>query len=182
MFDRPGYHCNLLTKKPPDDGSKFPISYIYSFKSTKNNLKYIIIADYHDNDIFAIKFFPRNHKFNKNKYKIITNDGDVINILKTCVDLMILLFNKYPSVSFCFMGEPIYDEISKKQENHNYNTRYRIYSNMISRLISVDKFEHIAFNDLSGYFLINKRHNDISKYEDIVKTMFFDMYPDLISF
>lgn len=96
-FDVPGYPLNFIQKEPCRDASAHEFTYIYKFFSPVTGYNYVIRADYHQEDVFAIKFYAQPHKHSDLKYSKITNRGDVPNILVSCLSLVpILLANVNP--------------------------------------------------------------------------------------
>ncbi|MGN6530349.1 MAG: hypothetical protein ACTHK0_01170, partial [Ginsengibacter sp.] len=58
-------------------------SFIYKFYSPVTKYFYILHADYHEGDFFAVKFYCKKDRHSDFKYSKIINKGDVGNILMT---------------------------------------------------------------------------------------------------
>lgn len=96
------------------------------------------------------------HRKSDYKYSLITNRGDVGNLLVTCLKCVPLLLEKYPSASFGFVGSRTYDKISRKMEGYSNTQRFKIYRAFVLKKIGTDLFQHFEYDEVSGYLLINQ--------------------------
>jgi len=103
-FDYTGYELKFIQRKKIKDDPDHLFSYIYKFFSPITKLNYVLTAELHDNDFFAIKFYPKCFKKTDKKYSLITNKGDVGNIVITCLKIIPILLNDNPRASFGFVG------------------------------------------------------------------------------
>lgn len=181
MFESAGYELKFIQKQRIRDNSAHLYSFIYKFNSPVTKIQYILKADYHQNNIFAIKFYAKKDRKSDNKYSKITNKGDVQNILLTCLTILPILLKDYPDASFCFIGSPSIDKKSNRIENFSNNQRFRIYRDFVSRLIGEQTFAHFEYKSISGYSLINRKNKDLEQYEKTIREMFCNTYNDLIS-
>lgn len=176
-----GYELIFIQKQPVNDESSHQKSYIYKFFSPKTRLHYVLTADYHDNDFFAIKFYAKKDKRSDNKYSKVVNKGDVGNILVTCAKVVPILLSKYPKASFGFIGSRTIDFYSNKVENYIRNQRYRLYTYHVPQMIGLKSFEHIAYENASSYVLLNRNNNDLKLLEVQIKKMIVETYPDILN-
>jgi hypothetical protein len=166
-----------LFKKEPVKTAARLFSFIYKFYSPVTKYFYILHADYHEGDFFAVKFYCKKDRHSDFKYSKIINKGDVGNILMTCVKVIPLLLNDYPEASFGFIGSRTVDEISRKVESFINNQRFRIYRQLIPLKFGQKTFAH--FEQISGYLLINRRCDDIKRKEKELIRMLAATYNNL---
>lgn len=142
---------------------------------------YIVRADYHSDNVFAIKFYVKQHRKSDHKYSKITNKGDVGNILITCLKVVSLLLSDYPTASFGFIGARTLDKESDTVEGYRKTQRFNVYSYVVKEKIGSETFEHIEYEAISGYLLINKSGNpNLSEYEQSVIAMFSTTYISIL--
>ena len=171
-FDYDGYQLKFIQKKACKDGSAHLFSLIYKFYSPVTKYYYILHADYHKGDFFAIKFYCKKDRHSEFKYSKIINRGDVGNILMTCVKVIPILLKDYPTASFGFIGSRSIDELSQKVEPYINNQRFRIYSNLIFLKFGEKTFAHFSYVQFSGYLLVNRQNGDIKiKEKEFVKML-----------
>ena len=174
-----GYALKFIQKQKTNDESDHQFTLIYKFKSTKNKWNYIIRAEYHTGDIFAVKFYAQQHSKSDLKYSKITNKYDVLDILVTIAKLIPELLPQYPTASFGFAGARTIDEKSKKVEGYEKNQRFRVYRKVVVELIGDKTFTHYEYEKISGYLLINNANQNIAKKEKELILMFRTNYSDL---
>lgn len=176
-FDYDGYNLKFIQKEPCTDQSSHRYSLIFKFFSPVTKYHYVLRAEYHDEDFFAIKFYCKAHKRSDHKYHIIVNRGDIGNILITCLKVIPRLLEGYPNASFGFTGSRSIE--GNKAESYQNNQRFRIYKELIPIKIGSLTFDHFEYSHVSSYLLINKKAADImSKEREIVKSL-CDTYTDL---
>lgn len=174
-----GYELTFVQKRPCKDKSKHLFTLIYKFKSPKTGLVYVVLADYHEEHVFAIKFYAKRHRKSDFKYSKIINRGDLSNILVTNASLIPQLLENYPGCSFGFIGSRTFDKKSGKVEQYQFTQRYRIYKEFVRQLIGDETFVHYQYNEFSAYLLINRKHKDIVKAERAIAKMFTETYNNL---
>ncbi|MAZ72974.1 MAG: hypothetical protein CMC70_07480 [Flavobacteriaceae bacterium] len=175
-----GYPIKFIQTHPVKDNSCHLKSYVFKFFSTNLKLHYIVRAEYHKYDFFAIKFYAKKDRGSDRKYFNILNKGDVANILVTCAKVIPLILQKFPNASFGFIGSRTIDINSNKIESYTNNQRYRIYKHHLPQLIGLETFQHISYQTASSYGLINKNIEDISKHESLIKAMIINTYNDIL--
>ena len=120
-----GYELSFVQKKNIRESNHI-FTFIYKFYSPHTKLHYVVNADYHNEDVFAIKFYAKIHKKSDYKYSKISNKGDLINILLTAAKVIPILHKEYLTASFAFSGARSIDIDSQKVENYQLNQRFRI--------------------------------------------------------
>lgn len=179
-FDFHGYDLEFIQKKKIKDESEHLYSFIYKFRSPITKLHYILTADYHNNDFFAVKFYPKSLKKSDYKYHIITNKGDVGNILITCLKIIPLLLQDYPRASFGFAGAPSYDKKSERLEKYDKNQRFNIYKYIAQLKIGSQTFQHYEYEEISGYLIVNRNcKGGIDIMEPLLRKMLSETYNNL---
>lgn len=122
---------------------------LYRFKSTKSNLVYIVRVEKYRYNIYAVKFYQKNHRLSKDKYRILTNTYEPRRIINTCINIMLSIYKKDPKASFGFIGANNLDE------DVNCTKRYRVYARIVATYFSDTYFYHKENVDKSAYMLIN---------------------------
>jgi hypothetical protein len=180
-FDYLGYDLHFIQKEGCKDTSAHKFTYIYKFHSPITRYYYILRADYHQEDVFAVKFYCKKDKRSEYKYSKIVNKGDVGNILITCVKAIPLILEKFPTASFGFIGARSLDKASGKVESYNNTQRFRIYKEIVQQKIGSVTFQHIEYKEVSGYLLINKHAGVNTKVkETAIRQMFAETYNNLM--
>jgi len=173
------YHLNFIQKKPCADNSAHLFTLVYTFHSEVTKLKYVVQAEYHVNNIFAIKFYAKPHRKSDLKYSKIVNKGDVHNILTTIASLVPHLLKTYPDASFGFIGSRSYDKKVQKVEPYSRNQRFRIYGELVKRLFGDQTFSHFSYDEISAYLLVNKSVEDVKLKRRQIEIMFIDTYTEI---
>lgn len=177
-FDYTGYQLNFIQKESYYKADIIQYAYIYKFFSPKTKYHYILRAEYHDNDVFAIKFYRKLDRGNENKYSKIINAGDLGNILVTCASILPILLSqdRYKKSSFCLAGASSIDQKGYVEDKSN-NQRFKIYSYLIKQKIGTKTFTHFEYPKNSSYMLINKNSDiEVNINEQKIKKMFFETY------
>lgn len=180
-FNYPGYDIIFILKKPCTDNSDHLFTLVYKFFSPVTKYFYILNADYHSEDAFAIKFYCKKDSKSVYKYSKIVNKGDLHNILVTCAKIIPLLLLEYPNASFAFGASSSVDSKNNLQEPHVENQRFAVYKYLVSCKFGPITFEHMAYPKISCYMLINRNCNNVEMKEKELVKMFKRTYPDLIS-
>lgn len=170
----------FVQKRKCNDGSAHLFTLIYKFYSPLTHYNYIIHADYHEENIFAVKFYAQPHRKSDYKYSKLTNRGDVSNILITCLNVIPLILADYPSASFGFIGSRTIDTNSKTVEDYRNTQRFRVYSELVRQKIGEVTFEHFTYEQISGYLLINRATDNINAKERALVNMFDITYNNLL--
>jgi hypothetical protein len=156
-FDYPGYDLKFIQRDRSKDGSDHVSTYIYKFYSPVTKYHYIVRADYHNKDTFAIKFYCKKDRRSDFKYSKIVNRKDVGNIIMSCAKVIPLLLGKYPLASFSFAASRSVDLANRTIEDYKMTQRYILYCYMIRVKFGSVTFEHITYSQISCYLLLNKK-------------------------
>jgi hypothetical protein len=179
-FDYSGYPLKFVQKRPIKDASKHLFTLVYKFYSPITKYIYILHADYHEENVFAIKFYAKKDRNNDYKYSMLTNKGDVGNILITCLKAIPVILKDYPNASFGFIGSRTFDKESHTIEDFQNNQRFRVYRKIVEQKIGFNMFEHYAYEAISGYLLVNKlTQQDTDSRERAIIKMFEKTYQNL---
>ena len=136
----------------------------------------MVRADYHEEDVFAVKFYCKKDKRSDFKYSKVINRGDVGNILISCLLVIPVILKQYPNASFSFIGAPTLDPFAEKLEHAVQNQRYRIYATVASKRIGTITFLHREYPHISGYLLLNNSCENLNQKEAAIKAMFQRTY------
>ncbi|MDQ0477086.1 hypothetical protein QF004_001608 [Chryseobacterium sp. MDT2-18] len=153
----------------------------------KTRLHYIIRAEYHLENVMALKFYCKKDRGSQYKYNKIINKGNftsVIRILDTCTSLILILLEQHPNCSFglCSSRSIDFSNPKKLTENLENNQRFRVYSKFIQDRIGNITFTHLEYPSISSYLLINNSVADIRKKEEDIVKMFertYNSIPDI---
>lgn len=161
------------------DESSHLHTHIFKFFSPKTKYHYIVRAEYHVEEVFAIKFYCKKDKRSDIKYSKIVNKGDLGNIVISCLKVIPILLQEYPTASFGFIGARSYDSSGDLVEPISKTQRFTIWSDVVKKKIGQVTFSHFEFPEASGYLLLNRR-SKINEDEGIraIKRMFIDTYSD----
>jgi hypothetical protein len=176
IITKTGYPFKFVQQKKVRDSSGHLSTHIFTFRSDQNGLKYVINIEEYDEELFAIKFYPKCLKRSDYRYNKIINKGDVINVLMTCVSIVPHILSKNKNASFGFVGSRTIDSRRVFVESYNENKRYRIYSELIKQVIGGRTFVHIEYEKISGYLLINKNFRSIANKERKIKGVLNKIY------
>lgn len=179
-FDYPGYDLDFVQKRPCKDGTAHKFTLVYKFYSPLTKYIYILHADYHDEDFFAIKFYVKQHSKSDFKYSKITNKGDLPNILVTCAKVVPVLLKEYPTASFGFAASRSLDEVTKKVEDLANNQRFQTYAYLAAQKFGTRTFAHIDFPKISSYLLLNKNCENIEEKQRRIIAMFQETYNTML--
>jgi hypothetical protein len=184
-FNFHGYELKFIQRDRCKDSSAHIDSHIFKFFSIVTKYHYIIRAEYHEQDVFAVKFYCKKDRKSDYKYSRIINKGDVGNIVISCLNVVPILLQNYPTASFGFIGARTYDPKKKVFEPLENTQRFKVWSYVVERKIGINTFKHLTFPQASGYLLLNRNSPEVeTQKEDLIKGMFLDTYsdfPDLFS-
>jgi hypothetical protein len=176
IITKTGYPFKFVQKKKIRNSLGHNFTHIFTFYSSKNGLKYVVNIEEYEEELYAIKFYPKCLKRSEFKYNKIINKGDVINVLMTCASVIPYILKENKNASFGFVGSRTINSTNKFVESFNENKRYRIYSDLIKQVIGDQTFVHIEYEKISGYLLVNKRFGPISAKERKIKDVLNEIY------
>lgn len=175
-FDFPGYELRFIQRARCNDGTSHLYTYIFKFFSPVTSYHYVVRAEYHVYDVFAVKFYCKKDRKSDYKYSKIVNKGDLGNVIMSCAKVIPLLLKTHPKASFCFAASRSVDFQNKTIEDYGQTQRFRLYQYMIPLKFGLKTFEHFAYVAISSYLLYNRAAG--STKEDI-EIMFKSTYTDL---
>ncbi len=176
-FDYPGYELKFIQRERCKDGSAHLYTYIYKFFSPVTCYHYIVRAEYHQGNVFAIKFYCKKDRKSDFKYSKIVNKGDVGNIMMSCAKVIPILLKLNMTASFGFAASRSIDNLNKTIEYYSQTQRYRLYRYMIPLKFGHVTFEHIAYDTISCYLLYNKNAPEPrTEIEQMFKNTYGDLY------
>jgi len=179
IFNAQGYPLKFIQRRRCRDASAHLFTLIYKFYSPITRYAYILHADYHEENVFALKFYAQKDSRDDYKYSRITNKGDVFNILISCLRIVPIILNDYPGASFGFIGSRTVDRISGTVEDFRNTQRFRVYCGVVESTIGHHTFAHYTYEEVSGYLLINKAAPDVELCEQAISKMFAATYNEL---
>lgn len=139
----------------------------YAFTSTKNHQRYIVEVDhFEDNELFAVKFYQKNHEGSKNKYHLLTKSEYSITVFSTVLSIMSEIYSKYPYCSFVFQGAKLLTE-----DNESDTKRFRLYGKICKYFFSPSLFEHFDRKTTSHYVVLNRAYRDKQSLLDLIATL-----------
>jgi len=182
-FNYSGYPIKFIQKDRSRDDTAHLYSHIFKFFSPKTNYHYIIRAEYHQEEVFAIKIYCKKDRRSDFKYSKIVNRGDIGNIVISCPKVIPILLQEFPNASFGFVGVRSYDTTGNLVEPISKTQRFIIWSEVVKKKIGQVTFSHFEFPEASGYELLNRK-SVISEAEriELMKRMFIDTYSDFPDF
>jgi hypothetical protein len=157
MFDSHYTFRHISTNAPDDKFGKevYAKLHLYTFDCRKNH-QYIVHVEEYDCNLYALKFYLKNHRLSDDKYNILTNHQDLPRIVVTCIKIFFSIRDlTNPMASLAFIGARLPTEESNKSTK-----RFRLYSFIVSSFFAPVDFEHFDFADQSLYLLLSKK-NDI---------------------
>lgn len=175
-FNFPGYNLQFIQRAKCIDGTSHLFTYIYKFYSPITRYYYVVRAEHHNHDVFAIKFYCKKDKRSEYKYSKIVNKGDLGNIIMSCARVIPLLLDTHPHGCFCFAASRSVDFRNNTIEDYGQTQRFRLYQYMIPLKFGSITFEHYVYPAVSSYLLYN-RSAIASKTE--VETMLKKTYTNL---
>ena len=148
-------------QKEKGDGTCILETHLYRFRSEKSKLVYIVRVERYKYDVYAVKFYLKNHRLSENKYRLLTYTYEPRRIINTCIKIMLSIFKENPNASFGFIGS------NNLGENECGTKRYRVYSKLVATYFSDEYFHHKENIGKSAYMLINK--NALKNNKDMVR-------------
>ncbi len=137
-------------KKECIDGKATFYKHTYSFKTQRNNTYLVEVDEFEYFELCAVKFYLKAHRHSNRKYQLITKLNEMPSILSTCVNIMLERYQSNPLQSFGFIG------MNNENEEEANSKRFRLYSKVMQRVLTPDKFTHEIYIDKSIYLLLNK--------------------------
>lgn len=174
-FDYEGYPLTFIQQQRCWDDSAHLFTRIYKFYSPITRYFYIVRAEYHDGDVFAIKFYCKKDRRSEFKYSKIVNKGDLGNVIMSCAKVIPMLLVDFPQASFAFAASPSIDR-KGRIEPAGTTQRFRLYCYMIPLKFGTVTFAHFAYDSVSSYLLLNRK-SEYSK--ETIEKAFIETYETL---
>lgn len=153
---------------------------IYRFKNEFKDI-YIVEIFHYDFNVYAIKFYLKNHSDSKKRYNITyksefkrslgfqTGNSNFIKVLQTILCIVVEITKKDKLASFGFMGAPRESEADPEINSENINLdctvantkRYRVYHLFTRNHFNPDDFEYIDSKSSSILLLRNNKNKEI---------------------
>lgn len=168
MFTSHYQFSKLNHSSPKKIGNYTIIEHVYSFRG-KTNKRYIVIVEEYNHFVFIVKFCLQERKIHPDRFNRLTNLNECSRVLTTIGNIIKDVYTKNPYASFGFIGSNLPEE---KKEN---TKRFKLYSRVVSQVISPVAFEHRQTIKHSAYLLIN-RDNHESDLLNKIDTMFQEIY------
>jgi hypothetical protein len=138
------------------DGSAHLHTDIFKFFSPITGYHYVVRAEYHETNVFAIKFYCKKDRKSDYKYSKIVNRGDLGNIIMSCAKVIPLLLDSFGHASFCFAASSSVNRKNIPIEEIQQTQRFRLYEYLIPLKFGKITFEHYSYPAISCYLLYNK--------------------------
>ncbi|WP_291725362.1 hypothetical protein [Bernardetia sp.] len=168
MFNTP-YKFNYLghTKTKTEPFNKL---HKFAFKCRFNH-RYIVRVEEYENLVFVVKFYLKNHENSDKKYQLLSGFNDVARVISTNIEIMFWLYQKNDLSLFGFIGA------NSEDEEVAMSKRFKVYSKVMLRCFSPNKFFHRKSSTNSAYLLLNKKHIETEEnLEELIKEMFIKYY------
>jgi len=141
---------NFTSKKIGDD---ILIEHIYTFRG-KTKKRYIVIVEEYHYFVHIVKFCLQERKIYSNRFNHLTHLNECSRVLTTIGHIMRDVYKKNPYASFGFIGSNLLNEAKENTK------RFRLYSKVVSQVISPVAFEHRLSLKHSAYLLINRDNHE----------------------
>ena len=129
------------------------IEHIYAFRG-KTNKRYIVLVEEYNYFVHIVKFCLQERKIYSDRFNQLTNLNECSRVLTTIGHIMRDIHKKNPYASFGFIGSNLPGE---EKEN---TKRFKLYSNVVSQVISPVGFEHRVSLRHSAYLLVNRDNHE----------------------
>lgn len=172
-----GYNIKFVQKERCKDKSAHLETYIFKFYSPSTQYHYIIRAELHEEEVFAVKFYCKKDRKSDFKYTKVVNKGDLGNIAISCLKVIPFLLQKFPYASFGFVGARGYDPKNQVYEQIELTQRFKVWTYIVEKKIGQVLFLHLQYPSISGYLLLNKNAAKLELFkENLIREMFINTY------
>ena len=132
------------------------VIYLFRFRPHKNRIILVEVEYHKGHPIAIIKFYEKRFKNSPERFNVLTGGGKFLPILRTCINIMLHLYQSNPYLSFGFCGAPTPKEVRDKETANSQ--RFRIYKYAMACLFSNLEFQHLAVDSFNLYFLMNRNY------------------------
>jgi hypothetical protein len=168
MFVSSFEFSKLNSTVPKAIGQYKLIEHIYAFRG-KTRKRYIVIVEEYDYCVYVVKFYLQERKVHKDRFQQLTYLNECSRVLTTVGKIMLEIYNSNPYASFGFIG------MNGVHEAKANTKRFKLYSRVVSQLISPVAFEHRVTAKHSAYLLLSRDNQTVGLMEKI-EVMFADIY------
>lgn len=153
---------------------------LYRFKNDFKDI-YIVEVFHYENNVYAVKFYQKNHRDSKKRYNICyksdfknelgfkTGNSNFIKVLNTILAIVIEIIKRDKLASFGFLGAPREDEMNEDLNSNNINEdctvantkRYKVYHLYVRKFFNPEDFEYIDSKTSSILLLRNNRNKEV---------------------
>jgi hypothetical protein len=173
MFDS-SFPFSLIQRTPKNTGGVLA-EYVFHFRTKKR--RYIVVAEEYNHRVFAVKFYPADRKTDDHRFNIVLNDFEFAPIIRTCINVMQWLLEKYPTASFAYVGA---NSITPSHtESKAFTKRYRIYRYVMDVFLNPEKFERYFSTKNSAVLLVNNINENVPALAIAMIEMFMEIYDEL---
>jgi len=144
------YPHNFIQNCRDENNEYIEFVKLYSFKSTKSNLRYLVRVEKYRHKVYVIKFYLKNNRHSREKYNLLTNTFEPRRIIYTCINILKEIFFDDPESSFAFIAT------NSPDEEVSNTKRYRVYKTIVNTQFGIDTFDHFYYQDKSAYLLLRK--------------------------
>lgn len=141
--------------------------------SIRKKLVYIVeLYDY--NGFVFLKFHPKIHELNPDRYQITRmglTHSEKRKLLNTCCLIVLDEIDKQPKedIIYAFFGQ-WYDK--DNQQNRLFAKRFNLYEKQVTTFFSIEQFKHFKFDPINLYCLSTIQNNKFkSLILDLLQTL-----------
>lgn len=95
------YDFNCVSKQSGNLGELLETC-LYSFKSPKTHMRYIVEVEHYKFDLYAVKFYLKIHQNSKDRFNVLTNLYEARSVIYTCIAILIDIYKQNNKASFAF--------------------------------------------------------------------------------
>jgi len=147
------FNYKKLNHSKKQVGDDTYVEHVYSFRG-KTNKRYLAIVEEYNHFVYIVKFCLQERKIYSDRFNHLTNLNEGSRVLTTIGHIMRDIYKQNPYASFGFIGSNLPEE---QKEN---TKRFKLYSKVVSQLVSPVGFEHRKTEKHSAYLLINKDNHE----------------------
>lgn len=142
--------------------------HLWHFTSDKTGRKYIVLVEQYQENVFAVKFYPRQFKGHPLRYSVLTGDNEPRTIIMSVIQIMLHYARKNVNSSFIIIGSP------SVGENKANTKRFRFYQRIISEYFDNTVFTHVMVEEKSMYMMLRNTEIENGNISDADVIEFVD--------
>jgi hypothetical protein len=144
------------------------IEYVYSFRGLTNK-RYLVFVEQYDYFVYVIKFCLQERKYHPDRFNVLSKLFECNRVLTTVGMIIKDFFRLNTYASFGFIGSNLPNEAKANTK------RFKLYSRIISELITPLHFEHKFSLKHSAYLMVN-RDNAEENLQSKIESLFNRIY------